>query len=78
VSTLEEDTLRDNGGPTSTIALKYFAFTDLIDVITSGCTDQFNLSLATDQRGRPRIVGSHCDVGAFEYDPGDIFFNGFQ
>jgi hypothetical protein len=40
--------------------------------------DQNNVPLSTDQRGRPRAVGASCDIGAFEYDPGDIFANGFQ
>jgi hypothetical protein len=78
VSLLELGTLKDNGGPTLTIALKYFAFTDLIDVVVSGCLDQNGFALSTDQRGRPRIVGADCDIGAFEYDPGDIFTSGFQ
>jgi hypothetical protein len=78
VSLLEVGALKDNGGPTSTIALKYYAFTDLIDALPLGCTDQFSITLATDQRGRPRTVGTYCDIGAFEYDPGDIFANGFQ
>ncbi len=78
VSLLAVGTLKDNGGPTSTIALKYDASTDLIDVNSGGCLDQNSVNLATDQRGRPRIVGAYCDIGAFEYDPGDIFANGFQ
>jgi CSLREA domain-containing protein len=69
--------LQDNGGPTRTIALKPVANANLIDYATT-CTDQNGFVLATDQRGRPRIVGASCDVGAFEYDPGDIFANGFQ
>jgi len=67
--------LKDNGGPTRTIAL--IPPSTLVDGAI-GCVDQNNVLLATDQRGRPRIVGAACDIGAFEYDPGDIFANGFQ
>ena len=31
-----------------------------------------------DQRGRPRIIGAACDIGAYEYDAGDIFTGGFE
>jgi len=68
--------LQDNGGPTRTIALLPVAGANLID-FASNCVDE-NGTLNTDQRGRPRPVGASCDVGAFEYDPGDIFINGFQ
>ncbi len=74
-SVYELDILKDNGGPTRTVAL--IPPSTLIDGAT-GCVDQNNVPLATDQRGRPRAVGAHCDIGAFEYDPGDIFANGFQ
>jgi predicted outer membrane repeat protein len=67
--------LKDNGGPTRTVAL--IPPSSLIDGAT-GCVDQNNVPLSTDQRGRPRAVGASCDIGAFEYDPGDIFANGFQ
>ncbi len=69
--------LKDNGGPTQTIALIPVANANLIDY-ASTCLDQNSQLLTVDQRGRPRAVGASCDVGAFEYDPGDIFFNGFQ
>jgi hypothetical protein len=70
--------LKDNGGPTKTVAL--VPPSNLIDagVLDGGCVDQNGNPLTTDQRGRPRIIGSYCDIGAFEYDPGDIFANGFQ
>ena len=68
--------LRDNGGPTQTIELLAVAGANLIDY-ASNCVDN-NGALNTDQRGRPRPLGASCDVGAFEYDPGDIFINGFQ
>jgi hypothetical protein len=32
----------------------------------AGCTDDFGVSLATDQRKGPRPVGPRCDIGAFE------------
>ncbi len=67
--------LRDNGGPTRTIAL--IPPSDMIDV-ASACLDQNGNGLATDQRGRARIVGASCDIGAYEYDPGDIFASGFE
>jgi len=67
--------LRDNGGPTRTIAL--IPPSDMIDV-ASACLDQNGNGLATDQRGRSRIVGASCDIGALELDAGDIFFNGFE
>ncbi len=69
--------LQDNGGTTLTIALKPAPNANLIDFALT-CSDQNNATLTTDQRGRKRIVGASCDVGAFEYDAGDIFINGFQ
>jgi CSLREA domain-containing protein len=77
VSLAELGPLRDNGGPTRTHAL--VPPSDLIDGTdpTVGCADPYG-PLATDQRGRPRIVGALCDIGAFEYDPNVIFFAGFQ
>jgi CSLREA domain-containing protein len=72
--------LRDNGGASRTHALLPLAGIDLVDAADPvfGCTDQNGALLDTDQRDRPRIAGAHCDIGAFEYDPGDIFINGFQ
>jgi hypothetical protein len=67
--------LRDNGGPTQTQALVLPS--NLIDGAVV-CVDQNGLTLPTDQRGRARSVGISCDIGAFEYDPGDIFYSGFQ
>lgn len=79
VSLLELGPLKDNGGPTRTIALVPISNGDVIDqaepcVGPNGATD----FLTTDQRDRPRIIGASCDIGAFEYDPGDIFASGFQ
>jgi CSLREA domain-containing protein len=70
--------LKDNGGPTKTIAL--IPPSNIIDAGIAGleCLDQNGQPLTTDQRGRPRIIGTYCDIGAFEYDPGDIFASGFQ
>lgn len=80
VSLLELGTLKDNGGPTRTIALSSLFNTDVIDKADTvlGCIDQNSYLLTTDQRGRPRISGASCDIGAYEYDAGDIFINGFQ
>lgn len=70
--------LKDNGGPTRTIALMPVVGANLIDY-ASTCLDPYSQqSLTVDQRGRPRVAGTSCDVGAFEYDPGDIFISGFQ
>ena len=78
VSLAELGALRDNGGPTETIALA--PPSDMIDgaEATVGCVDQNGVTLAVDQRGRQRAVGVRCDIGAFEYDPDVIFFDGFQ
>jgi predicted outer membrane repeat protein len=67
--------LRDNGGPTRTIAL--VPPSAMIDGAL-GCSDQNNVMLTNDQRGRQRYVGLNCDIGAFEYDADDIFASGFQ
>ncbi len=61
--------LQDNSGPTWTHAL--LAGSNAIDgdnLLSMACSDG-NGALVTDQRGRPRIVGAQCDVGAFEYSP---------
>jgi hypothetical protein len=59
------DILRDNGGPTQTMALlggSAAAF--LITAGATGCT-----APGTDQRGVPRLQnGQACDAGAFELD----------
>jgi len=74
-SIAELSPLRDHGGATRTHAL--VPPSNLIDG-AAACIDQNSAPLPTDQRGRARNVGPSCDIGAFEYDPGDIFANGFQ
>ena len=76
-SLYELGNLQNNGGPTQTIAL--LPPSSMIDGgdPVAGCTDSNGLPLATDQRGKPRVVGSHCDVGAFEYQD-KLFANGFE
>jgi hypothetical protein len=58
--------LANNGGPTKTIAL-----VPPSNMIDGGvvCSDQNGNTLLTDQRGFARVVGAHCDIGAFEYSP---------
>jgi hypothetical protein len=67
--------LKYNGGATQTIAL--IAPSTLIDSAIV-CNDQNGIDLDTDQRDRPRIIGNACDIGAYEYDQGDIFASGFE
>ena len=50
--------LQDNGGPTPTMALR--AGSPAIDA------GKDSLCPTTDQRGTPRPLGPHCDIGAFE------------
>ncbi len=72
--------LQDNGGPTFTHALlpNSQAINGSSDPL--GCVDEDGMPLTTDQRGAPRVVGPHCDTGAFEYGAnGDsVFKNGFE
>lgn len=74
--------LANNGGPTMTHAL--LAASEAIDTTTAqGCIGPTGALLATDQRGAPRIAGTKCDVGAYEYGsevPASdvIFSNGFD
>jgi len=69
--------LQDNGGQTMTVAL--LPGSNAIDGgdPVLGCIDDNGNLLATDQRGLPRVLGSTCDIGAFEYDDA-IFANGFD
>ena len=80
------DILRDNGGPTQTIALLDTGGNNAIDGgdPLQGCTIDLIPSvipavpLQTDQRGYPRAVGAHCDIGAYEFNSDLIFENGFE
>ena len=60
--------LRNNGGPTSTMAL--LAFSPAIDAgNASGCRDWLGHALVIDQRGMPRPdrhEARGCDIGAYE------------
>jgi hypothetical protein len=57
--------LADNGGTTLTMALG--AGSVAIDGgDPAGCFDASGAMLATDQRGRARIAGMRCDIGAYE------------
>ena len=66
---LDPDGLKDNGGPTETIAL--LAASNSVDAVPLNPTDYCTANdgttpVATDQRGVPRSQGSACDIGAFE------------
>jgi len=60
--------LRDNGGPTSTVALSPGS-----PAINRGVNF---LDLPFDQRGVPRVIAGSADIGAFESD--HLFSNGFD
>jgi hypothetical protein len=63
---LDPHGLRNNGGPTQTIAL--LPTSVAVDAIpVSACTDTNGNPVATDQRGISRPQGAGCDIGAFEY-----------
>jgi uncharacterized repeat protein (TIGR01451 family)/CSLREA domain-containing protein len=58
--------LKDNGGPTQTIAVEPGSpAIDAIPVAANRC----GTTITTDQRGVPRPQGSGCDIGAFEFVP---------
>lgn len=67
--------LKDNGGPTETIAL--VPSSGMIGGgIAAECTDPAG-HIDTDQRGKPRApTGQPCDIGAFEYN--EVFSAGFE
>ncbi|MEO8959709.1 MAG: choice-of-anchor Q domain-containing protein, partial [Rudaea sp.] len=70
-------TLRNNGGATATHALLPGSNAINGGDPVFGCTDQSGNTIPFDQRGYARAIGV-CDIGAFEFDPGRIFFNGFD
>ena len=57
--------LKNNGGPTSTIALLSTS-TAKDAVPASACTDTAGNYITTDQRGVSRPQGANCDIGAYE------------
>jgi hypothetical protein len=61
--------LKDNGGPTWTVALLPGSNAINAGDAVYGCVDYASIPLATDQRGHARVVGPVCDIGAFEYSP---------
>lgn len=62
---LDSAGLKDNGGPTQTVALEPGSpAVDAIPNGTSGC----GTSVTADQRGVSRPRGSGCDLGAFELE----------
>jgi CSLREA domain-containing protein len=63
---LDPNGLRNNGGPTDTVALLP---TSLAIDAASDCTDIDGDTVATDQRGAARPQGPNCDLGAYEFVP---------
>jgi len=72
-----DSVLRNNGGPTLTHAL--LAGSNAIDGgdPDEGCIGPGPVTLATDQRGFPRVAGARCDIGAYELSD-TIFVSGFE
>jgi hypothetical protein len=60
--------LKNNGGPTPTVALIVgSAAVDAVPISpTNYCTDAAGISVVSDQRGMARPQGFGCDIGAFE------------
>jgi predicted outer membrane repeat protein len=69
VIALDPTGLRDNGGPTQTIALEAGSVA-INQIPVANCTDQSSppVRLLTDQRGVLRPQFTACDIGAYEYD----------
>lgn len=63
---LDPGGLRNNGGPTQTIALIPGGLA-VNAIPVSNCTAIDGLPIGTDQRGIPRPEGGACDIGAYEY-----------
>jgi len=63
---LDPNGLRNNGGPTETIAL--LPTSAAVNAVPVGaCTDTSAAPVKTDQRGVLRPQGPACEIGAFEY-----------
>ena len=60
---LSRDGLKDNGGPTRTIALQKSS--PALNAIPSD-TNECGTTVKTDQRGVERPQGTGCDIGAYE------------
>jgi len=71
-SSSEFGPLQDNGGSTMTHAIAPTSVMINGADATLGCVDQYANPLVTDQRGKPRVFGHACDIGAFEYT--DLLF----
>jgi hypothetical protein len=63
---LDPGGLKDNGGPTLTVAL--MANSAAVDAVPVTPTN-FCTPLTTDQRGMTRPLGAACDIGSFERAP---------
>ena len=63
---LDPDGLKDNGGPTQTVAL--LSTSAALDAIPGIPTDLDANNLTTDQRGVTRPQGASSDIGAFELE----------
>jgi len=65
---LDSAGLKDNGGPTKTIALMPGS------VAVDAINPSSDCSVSTDQRGTSRPQGNYCDIGAYEATP-DFYFS---
>ncbi|HZI83690.1 MAG TPA: choice-of-anchor Q domain-containing protein, partial [Casimicrobiaceae bacterium] len=62
-----DNDLKDNGGPTKTLALT-------ISSVAVDAVPPADCAVSTDQRGVLRPQGTNCDIGAFEATP-DFYFS---